>query len=679
MSAAQGLYAETVSDVTTTDSSQGFLDCASISAGSFTANKKYLILACGYFSSTSATDDLTIRLVHGTTPTVFTDGSYLIEAAGDGANAGIHATWLYVFEQPGTAEQVKIQFSTPSAADATCHMSQIFALKLSDDFTENTDWFYNEVTTLYTHTTSFVDQANVTFTPDGSDDWLILAHGVADIGINTAQCEYRLDDSVVGAMEPLCSVEGEATTEVKPTLLVRAYTPSAASHNIAIQARDESVGNATLSSRIFILNLNKFRQHFVEYTEAEASLTSASFVNAETKAITPEVTGNWFYIGALTHDCAGISNELLLRLQDDDDGSLGSDPAYGDDQPQDWANDTTDEGTFHVFKMKSLTSGGSRTINWDAGGEASVTSAIEDRSLIGFSLELAGAGAFTLTADSGSFVETGTAAALRAARKINGDSGSYTLSGTAAALKVGRKVVASSDSFSVNGTAASLRATRLLAANLGNYSISGQAAGLGVGRKIVANAGSHLVTGQSAALVASRKLAANSANYSVVGTAAGVLAGRKIIANAGAYAWAGQDANLIFEGADKTLVADPGSFTIGGSAAQLVAARKLTASASSYSIAGVAAGVIAGRKLAAGVASYSVGGSVAGVVANRKIVGQPGSYLWTGTSADLIRTGGAAAVSIVFTAKQTTRVFTAEAREHFEAQEHSRILTARDS
>lgn len=392
MSAAQGLYAETVADVTSTGSGDGLLDCAVISAGSFTANKKYLILALGYFSSTSATDDLTIKLVHGTTPTDFTDGSYLIEGAGDGANAGIFASWLYVFDQPGTAEQVKIQFSTPSAADATCHMSQIFALKLSDDFTENTDWFTNEVTADYTHTTSFVDQANVTFTPNGTDEWLVLAHAVADIGIVTAQCEYQLDDSVAGVLQPLYSVEGEATTELKPTLLVRAYTPSNASHNIAIQARDETVGNVTASSRIFILNLSKFRQHFVNYTEAEASLTSASFVNAATASVTPDVTGDWFYIGALTHDCAAISNELLLRLQDDNDGSMGSDPAYPDNRPQDWANDATDEGTFAIFKMKALTSGASRTINFDAGGEAAVTSAVEDRSLIGFSLELPAAG-----------------------------------------------------------------------------------------------------------------------------------------------------------------------------------------------------------------------------------------------------------------------------------------------
>lgn len=396
MAAAQGLYAETISDVISTDVSGGWLDCAEIAAGSFTASGKYLIVALAYLSSNSATLEKRARLVHGPdgSEAAFTDATYDIEGGGAGANAGDLASWMYVWDQPGTAEQVKVQIASTGADDVTCHLSQIFALRLDD--LAASDWTYAEVTTDYTNTATFADQAAVTFTPNGTDGWLLIGHVVWDVNDAANQFEARLNDSVAGALEPLLSLEGEdAATEERCGLLVRAQTPSAASHTFSVQARNDVIGtaNVVLSSRIFALRLNAFRQHFAEYTEAEITTLDA-MTNAETATVTPDVTGDWFYIGSVTADeKTGVTNEFRIRLQDDNDGSMGSDPAYGDDQPQDWAMDSTDQFPFQIFKLKSLTSGGPRTINVDA--QLTTGGAFEDRGLYGFSLELPAAGAAT--------------------------------------------------------------------------------------------------------------------------------------------------------------------------------------------------------------------------------------------------------------------------------------------
>ncbi|HLE03322.1 MAG TPA: hypothetical protein VI729_01745, partial [Anaerolineales bacterium] len=107
MPAATGLYAEKVTD--TTANTTTWVDVCEISAASFTAGKKYLILALGYLSCGSGTSDARMRLVHGTTPTEFTDFSSSFEVGVNTKKA--LAAFMTVWTQPGTAELVKLQIS----------------------------------------------------------------------------------------------------------------------------------------------------------------------------------------------------------------------------------------------------------------------------------------------------------------------------------------------------------------------------------------------------------------------------------------------------------------------------------------------------------------------------------------------------------------------------------------
>lgn len=421
MAAAQGLYAETLTALTATTT---FVDAASIADTSFTASKKYLILATAFIEHTSATVNAEIELVHGTGPTVFTDAFCTVDV--QGGNSGFMLAWLAVFDQPATRETVRLRFASAGTGTVTCQMSQIFALKLADDFTENTDWFLNEVTTdlAVPDSTTYVDGASVTFTPNGTDDWWVAGQWAQKGGSTTGRTMARLNRGGTDLL-PECQVSTDDTTDdIKNLLLSRVYTPAASSQTFKLQFKlvGTETDSTVFSSRIFALNLEKFRQHFNEYTEAATSLANGSWTTVATESVTPDVTGDWFYMGTWIDDDPGddSTRALNVRLQHDNSGALASDPAYGDDEPGVSYLVGTEEQPVAIFKMRSLTSGASRTVNVDGQNTTAALSDAKHRGLVGFSLELPGGGTtytkaggatapFTASgADVDTAVETGT-------------------------------------------------------------------------------------------------------------------------------------------------------------------------------------------------------------------------------------------------------------------------------
>ncbi len=102
-------------------------------------------------------------------------------------------------------------------------------------------------------------------------------------------------------------------------------------------------------------------------------------------------------------------------------------------------------------------------------------------------------------------------------------------------------------------------------------------------------------------------------------------------------------------GADYTLTADAGSFTLTGQAASLLASRNLTAAAGSFSLAGQAAGLLANRLLTAGQGSYTLSGQDASLLVNRLLTAESGTFTLTGQDASLLASRLLAAESGSFT------------------------------
>jgi hypothetical protein len=226
---------------------------------------------------------------------------------------------------------------------------------------------------------------------------------------------------------------------------------------------------------------------------------------------------------------------------------------------------------------------------------------------------------YTLTADKGSYTQTGVAATLKQAHLLTAAVGSYSLTGVAASLKVGYKVTAVVGSYTLTGVAAALRRTYTpLTASAGSYSLTGVSASLKVGYKVAASVGSYSLTGIAAALRRTyTPLAAGAGSYSLTGKAANLLVGHAVTAAAGAYTLTGVAAGL--RRTYTALAASAGSYSLTGVAAQLTyaptGAYVLGAAGGSYSLTGVAAGLrVARNPLAAGAGAYSLAGVDAGLL-----------------------------------------------------------------
>jgi hypothetical protein len=127
---------------------------------------------------------------------------------------------------------------------------------------------------------------------------------------------------------------------------------------------------------------------------------------------------------------------------------------------------------------------------------------------------------YTLTAGTGSYTSSGTAAAIIAIRNLPAGTGSYTSSGTAAAAKVVRNLTAGTGSYSSSGTGAAAKAVRKLSAGTGTYTYTGTPAVMFKGKGIAAGSGVYASSGTAASIIVLRKPTFGTGSYSYSGTAA---------------------------------------------------------------------------------------------------------------------------------------------------------------
>lgn len=126
-----------------------------------------------------------------------------------------------------------------------------------------------------------------------------------------------------------------------------------------------------------------------------------------------------------------------------------------------------------------------------------------------------------------------------------------------------------------------------------------------------------------------------------------------------------------------TLSADPGDFTLSGSAASLLAgrlllseagavgvtgapssllgSRRLVGASGSFNLSGALGTLLASRRLLADVGEFLLAGQVVGVTAGRFLPTTAGAFLLTGNSADLSYSGAGALPSVYYAARRRHR------------------------
>lgn len=385
---AQVLSASYVTEDTSTSTT--WVDTATIPAASFTANKEYLIVAIMALDGASNASTGK-RLVHGTTPTAFTDADSTEEYTG--SDARWTDVFLTRFTQPGTTEAVTLQFNRKAGTATITHMfSVIIAIKLSDDFTENTDFFWQELTTDNADAASFTNRAAVTLSANGSDRWLLIGQVCWDSNTTGVEHHLRIQDSVGPTNYGDSNYLSKDVTDVYNMGYWVAFVPTNASHTFTLQTQS-GTGTTVLSSRIVAINLAKFAQSTSAYTAAGSTpATAPTWTTEETLSPTPDATGNWVILAnGLVASLVG--DNCVSRLQINPDGSgLVSDPAYGDDAPDRVNSSNTQYGPFQLMTVRSLSSGASRPINFDWTKDAG-TPSLKETALIAFSVALVGAAA----------------------------------------------------------------------------------------------------------------------------------------------------------------------------------------------------------------------------------------------------------------------------------------------
>jgi len=384
--AIEHAHASISSDVTTSSNTFTDVTGVTLASGNFTTGKKYLVDITAQCTYTSG-DGTEMRVVHGST-------------AFDGSQAWVNASstdWrqTYHFMTVWTAvsaEGVALQFRsrTGGANVAKCNFGDIFVMNLSDDLTENTDWHFAEVSADDAMSTAYEDGASITFTPaTASHDWLILGQILTDSGAQAVNYPtVRLTDGTTVLPQAQIDIGNNALDE-KLYGLARVVTLAASSHTWKIQYKVSASTTAnSLHSKIFALDLNKFRNHTFAQTDAATALSSTDWATQiQTASITPDVQGD-VWIGAYwSYDKNSSGNMANQRLQVDNSDA----PANQTTAVYDYRGgiDGTDEEPMSITTMVTNMTAAAHTIDLDGSVDATTsTPEAETRTIWAFTMEL---------------------------------------------------------------------------------------------------------------------------------------------------------------------------------------------------------------------------------------------------------------------------------------------------
>jgi hypothetical protein len=360
-----------------TSTSTSFVDVTngSISSASFVTDAKYLISVTAQLDGSSAAVNTAAQTLHGTT--AFTDSVWSNQTNTATTNKILYAWWTVWTAVSG--EGIKLQFKNQAAATAGIDNVTLVAIKISD-LTENTDWKYQEVnavTALVTTGDSTANNAIVTVIPTtAGHDWLCLTKSrITGTNIAASTGSRIVRSGEASSTGPFVQVEGEdATNDSQVYTLARVFNLGAASNTFTEKgfAAQSNNGNRQTSA-VFILNLNKFRNHANAYSDASVTAlsTTAYATQASTASITPSVTGDVWAYAFMTFDSNSAGNNFKARMQIDNvDQPGGANAQTGDNYILQTSWDVTDELPFNIQTIDSLTSGSAHPVDLDASESA---------------------------------------------------------------------------------------------------------------------------------------------------------------------------------------------------------------------------------------------------------------------------------------------------------------------
>jgi hypothetical protein len=375
----------------------------SIASGNFTAGNKYLIIATAQATYGNVGGVAGLRIEHGST--AFGTSEWEFEPQTDPqTDRWIYAwftVWTAVASEGLSWESIRRTLNTGAADTMT-----IVAIEISEDLTEGTDWDYDENLTGNTSlgtTFTTTNNASLTFTPNGTDQYWFMCGARVDPGAANKQMETSMfKDGSVWPTNNLHSQEGEDTTDEKQMHYIAfSEVPSNASHTYTSRSRVDGTGGSTgdrLDARMFWLRLNALRNFAVNADDANfvVGVSQAVWQTIETVSIDPDVTGDVFITCSMKfyHPSSQVSSKFIRQQVANVDQPAGqtSGGTGTYDFGSQWDND--DRFNFCLFTVESLTN--NTAIDLDGDSSSTVgTWQTETRLVLAFTMELPAAAGTT--------------------------------------------------------------------------------------------------------------------------------------------------------------------------------------------------------------------------------------------------------------------------------------------
>lgn len=350
----------------TGDTNYSDISGAVIPSTEFVPGRKYL-LYCTAQLTLDAINEFGIKALHGTTDF---DGSEFVSPP---QTASVYYTWgWFTVWTAISAEAIKLQFkTTASGQTVTADQITLFALEISELFTENTDWFFDEnfTNTSLTTSDSTSNNAQVSFTPGENSDWLVFAKARIDPA-SVQDYQSKLDSTGdVTSGDPRNFIR--ADTPIDTTMMhfmQRVYALTNQVNTFTQKSLSNGNDGTRLDSAVFAINLSKFKTHSFVYTLSNIGLSTTNFDTlVQTDSITPSKTDN-IWIGVYSNFLPDITFGGLptkIRMQVD---NVDQPPTQSSDVLNQLENlGGSDEMPWPIQTVESLDDT-SHTTDLDAGG-----------------------------------------------------------------------------------------------------------------------------------------------------------------------------------------------------------------------------------------------------------------------------------------------------------------------
>ena len=359
MAAIANAYVERITEITHTGD-LNFSDVVTIPASSFVANGVYFIIATGEFNGDWSQSNGEVRLVHGSTPTVFTGSLITFDIASTlAADKLLWGPYVTEFTQPATAEDVKVQMRVKSLTTNTIRGNNItiWAIRRDSDLVENTDFKYAEVTSPTQHTTTMAARASITWTPaDNNHDWLVICCESIDINSAGVNFEIQIDRDSGAETAGFFGREGERVDDVLLLGTFWPFTLTDSEHTLALHSRDDATGtNDHEYSAILALRLDRFEDHTIfTNTGAIDGLGDDVFGEIGAMDITPATAGDIVLMARANVTEFAANDESTIRIEIGGTDTLGK---GGDSENGTWAAkafDTTDRSPHFCLARENV-------------------------------------------------------------------------------------------------------------------------------------------------------------------------------------------------------------------------------------------------------------------------------------------------------------------------------------